>query len=268
MSKSDDALQTMRLLWRFHTGEKTTTPPGPKPRFDIDHVVTAAIAVADANPSDGVSMRAVAERLGVTAMALYGYVPGKETLVALAYDAIHAEMPDSKRAAEDWRRGVQTWAEDLLDVYAGHPWALRVSYARPVLGPNEQRVLESVISVLRATELDPRLLRRVVGMLFHAVRGTATTIAEAREAEETSELSESEWWRASSDALGAVVPDFADRYPNTMWLLAHPVDAAAPSRGYVEHHALANLRAGLDVLLDGLEVARTANGPGDVSGLR
>jgi len=268
MSKAEDHFRAMRLLWRLDTGEKATTPPGPKPRFDIDDVVTAAIAVADSNPSDGVSMRAVAERLGVTAMALYGYVPGKDTLVALAYDAIHAEMTDPNRDAEDWRGGVQTWAEDLLDVYARHPWSLRVSSARPVLGPNEQRVLESVISVLRATELDPGLLRRVVGMLFHAVRGTATTIAEARKAEETSEMSESEWWRSSSDALGMVVPDFADRYPNTMWLLSHPVDAAVSSQGYVEHHSEANLRVGLGVLLDGLEVARTANTPGDVNDRR
>ncbi len=97
-------------------------------------------------------MRAVADRLGVTAMALYGYVPDKGSLVALAYDAIHAEMSDHEHGDGDWRERTIAWAEDLVALFVRHAWALRVSYARPVLGPNEQRVLESLVGVLRTTE--------------------------------------------------------------------------------------------------------------------
>lgn len=217
----------------------------------------AAIAVADANLSAGVSMRAVAERLGVTAMTLYGYVPGKEALVAVMYDAIHAEMPDYSQQEGDWRARLIAWAEGLVELYVRHPWALGVSYARPVLGPHEQRVLESLVWVLRDTGLAPGLLRRVVGMLFHVVRGTALTIAEAREAAEMTGVTEHEWWKRSSAALSSVVPDFSDQFPNTMWLLAESTEASAGTDDgeYVDHHARANLRVGLDVLLDGLQVA-------------
>ena len=109
-------------------------------------------------------MRAVAEQLGVTAMALYGYVPDKGSLVALAYDAIHAEMSDHEHGDDDWRERTIAWAEDLVALFVRHAWALRVSYARPVLGPNEQSVLESLVGVLRTTDLDPDRMRRVVGL--------------------------------------------------------------------------------------------------------
>lgn len=259
MSQTDETtIRTMEQLWRSNIAEPSRSGPGPKPRFELDEIVDTAIAVADANPQDGVSMRAVAERLGVTAMALYGYVAGKDALVSLAYDGIHAEMPD--RVPGLWRDRVMVWAEDLVDLYVRHPWALRVSYARPVLGPSEQQVLESLVQMLRATNLDPERLRRVVGMLFHTVRGTARTIADARLFEETSGLSEGEWWRSSSAALSEVVPHLEDRFPNTIWLLSQsaqpPTTDSGP--GYVEWQATANLKGGLEMLLDGLEAAMTS----------
>ncbi|MET0696180.1 MAG: TetR/AcrR family transcriptional regulator C-terminal domain-containing protein, partial [Acidimicrobiia bacterium] len=172
MTKANRVARAMALLWRSEGVEPAASTRGPKPRLEIDEIVTAAIAVADANPSVGLSMRAVAEQLGVTAMALYGYVPDKGSLVALAYDAIHAEMADHEHDDGDWRERTIGWAEELVALFVRHAWALRVSYARPVLGPNEQRVLESLIGVLRTTEQEPDRMRRVVGLIFYSVRGT------------------------------------------------------------------------------------------------
>lgn len=250
----DQAIATMKLLWRSERDGPSSPSPGPKPRLTVDDVVEAAIVEADANRAGDVSMRAIAERLDVTAMTLYGYVPGKEALVALMYDSIHVELPDYDNPDDGWRRRVGAWAEDLVDLYLRHPWSLRVSYARPVLGPHEQRVLEMVAGHLRATNLPPDLLRRVIGMLFHVVRGTALTIAEARHLNEHSGIGEREWWHRSSNALGAVVPDFAERFPNTVWLLSDPADVTSDA-SFVDREAMANLRVGLDVLLDGVEMA-------------
>ena len=248
----------MELLWRSEVVEPAPSSPGPKPRLEIDDVVAAAIAVADANPSVGLSMRVVAEQLGVTAMALYGYVPNKGSLVALAYDAIHAEMSAHEPGDGDWREQAIAWAEDLVALFVRHAWALRVSYARPVLGPNEQRVLESLVGALRTTDQDPDRLRRVVGLLFYAVRGTALTIAEGREAEEASGVTEGDWWRTTSAALDENVPDFADRFPNTTWLFSQQPDLPASDAGYVEQQSMVNLRTGLGILLDGVEAAGSA----------
>jgi hypothetical protein len=164
-------------------------------------------------------------------------------------------MPDHEHSDGDWRERTIAWAEDLVSLYVRHAWALRVSYARPLLGPNEQRVLESLAGVLRTTEQDPDCMRRFVGLLFYAVRGTALTIAEAREAEERSGISEGEWWQATSATLLESVPDFVDRFPNTRWLLAQQSDLppSDDASSYVEQESMANLRIGLGMLLDGVE---------------
>jgi AcrR family transcriptional regulator len=100
--------------------------------------VAAAIAVADTDGLAGLSMRAVAERLGVTAMALYTYVPGKDELVDLMYDGAHAELPARYDLGQGWRAAVTSWATHLVGFYVRHPWTLQVSFARPVLGPTSR----------------------------------------------------------------------------------------------------------------------------------
>jgi hypothetical protein len=114
-------------------------------------------------------------------------------------------------------------------------WALRVSCARPVLGPNEQRVLESLVGVLRTTNQEP-----------------------ARETEVASGITEGDWWRTTSAALQESVPDFPDRFPNTTWLLSQQPDLLASDHGYVEQQSMVNLRMGLGILLDGVEAAESA----------
>jgi AcrR family transcriptional regulator len=242
----------MRLLWRTSDDESRPTS-GPKRRLTVDEVVDAAIAIADERGD--VSMRAVADRLGVTPMALYGYLPNKEMLLALMYDAIHADVLDPSRFDGHWRGAVIACAEELLDLYVAHPWSLQVSYARPVLGPNEQGMLERLVGLFRQTPIPPNLLRRALGMLLHAVRGTARTIAEAQEAARSTGRSEDEWWEEVSEAVSVVVPDFAERFPNTLWLFSAQDAGEEQPGSYVDRHSRENLRVGLELLLDGLEAA-------------
>ena len=68
---------------------------GPKRRTDLDSVVRAAIELADAEGLDAVSMRRVAERLGIGTMSLYTYVPGKGELLDLMLDTVYGQRsPD------------------------------------------------------------------------------------------------------------------------------------------------------------------------------
>src|SRR5690349_1369311 len=128
------------------------------------------------------SMRAVGERLGRTAMALYTYVPGKAELVDLMYDRALAELPAAYGVSAGWRAALLAWAEDGWAFYLRHPWMLQVSQARPVLGPNEYGVLEALLGVLAVTGLDARGVRRAVAALSSVVRGAAETVAESRQA--------------------------------------------------------------------------------------
>jgi AcrR family transcriptional regulator len=222
----------------------------------VDAIVAAAIAVADTDGLVGLSMRAVAERLGVTAMALYTYVPGKDELVDLMYDGVHAELPGGYDLGAGWRAAVTSWATDLLGCYLQHPWALQVSFVRPVLGPNEQSVLEALARILRQAGLPAAVARRVVSQLFYVVRGTAQTVAESRQAAAAGGASEQAWWSGRVAALRQVAPDFAQRFPDSAWLAGasatHGWDDSTP---YLEREAMAAFSTGLTVLLDGIQAA-------------
>ena len=248
-----DPARSMALLWRTPGAR---TGPGPKPGLSVDAIVTAAIAVADTDGLAGLSMRAVAERLGVTAMALYTYVPGKNELVDLMYDGAHAELPGRYDLGQGWREAVTSWASDLVRCYVRHPWALQVSFARPVLGPNEQAVVEALARVLRPTGLPVAVARRVVSLLFSVVRGTAQTVAESRLAAAAGGASEQAWWSGRVAALRQVAPDFAQRFPDSAWLAGA---SAAHRQGdpipYLEREAMEAFTVGLTVLLDGIQAA-------------
>uniref|UniRef100_UPI000363ECBE TetR/AcrR family transcriptional regulator n=1 Tax=Actinoalloteichus spitiensis TaxID=252394 RepID=UPI000363ECBE len=170
---------TMRLLWAEDGGGPARPAPGPRQSLTVAAILEAAIGLADEEGVSGLSMRAVGERLGRSAMALYTYVPGKAELLDLMYDQAHADFSRACEEAADWRSGVVAWAVELRDLYLRHPWVLQVSHARPVLGPHEQAVLEALAGLLLATGLPGRVLRGAVSALFHHVRGSARTAAEA-----------------------------------------------------------------------------------------
>ncbi|ASU83974.1 TetR family transcriptional regulator [Nocardiopsis gilva YIM 90087] len=256
-----DARRSMALLWRGAKSQEVRTSPGPKPGLSVDAIVDAAIAVADEEGMAALSMRAVGERLGRTAMALYTYVPGKSELVDLMYDRVLVELPTDYGDAADWREGVTAWAHDCWAFYLRHPWVLQVSQARPVLGPNEYVVLETVVRILNGTGLPAATLRRVVGTLFHFVRGIASTAAEARQAAAATGMSDDDRWFTRSPLLAEVAPDFADRFPMLTRMESEGAfrneDESVP---YLEQEAKETFTAGLGVILDGIEAARSRAG--------
>lgn len=253
-----DPARTMALLWRAHSAEAAAqqapgrrggrSAPGPKQGLTVDAIIEAAIGLADTDGMERLSMRAVGERLGTSAMALYTYVPSKRELVDLMYDHAHAGLPQSYRVDGGIRPAVLAWADDLWDRYLRHPWLLQVSYARPVLGPHEQAVLESLLAVLHAADLPPRKLRPTVSALFHLVRGAAQTAAESRAAAAATGTSDQQWWTERSALLARLAPDFAQRFPHSKALAG---TSATTHYDPVRQNKDA-LDASLHLLLDGL----------------
>ncbi|WP_372669514.1 TetR/AcrR family transcriptional regulator C-terminal domain-containing protein [Amycolatopsis kentuckyensis] len=255
-----DARRSMELLW----GPRVVAPrtgPGPKPGLSVEAIVAAAIDIADADGMAALSMRSVGERLGRTAMALYTYVPGKTELVDLMYDRTLGELPSSFPSSDGWRAAALALADALWDLHLRHPWLLQVSPARPVLGPGEFHVQETLLSVLAATGLPLARVRWVVSALFNVVRGSVQAAAESRQATRETGLSEEDWWGARSVLLGELVPDLAARFPTVAELGEE--GAYEPSdEPYLEREARLSFEAGAELLLDGVEAAIVkASGP-------
>ncbi|GAB3813224.1 TetR/AcrR family transcriptional regulator [Micromonospora zhanjiangensis] len=248
-----DPRRSMALLWR--TGKADDGPtPGPRPALSVDLIVEAALAVADVEGMAALSMRAVGDRLGRTAMALYTYVPGKAELIDLMYDRVLAELPTDYDLDAGWRAAVTAWAEDFWALCLRHPWLLQVSHARPVLGPNEYVMTETLVRIVHRTGLAGPLLWRVVGTLLNFVRGAAGTVAEARQARAVTGVSDDQWWQARSAMLDEMAPDFADRFPMLTRLAGERAfEMADPDTPYLEQEARETFEVGLALLLDGIE---------------
>lgn len=248
-----DPRRSMALLWR---AEPAAGPrPGPKPGLSVGEIVDAAIAIADAEGMAAVSMRRVGERLGRSGMALYTYVPGKDELVDLMYDRALAALPASYDLSGGWRAAVSSWAREVRAFYLRHPWALRLSQARPVLGPNEFALLESLAAILHETGLPPETLRGAVALLTDFVRGSAATVAETRQARAETGVPDEEWWRARSAILAEVAPGFTGRYPALSRIEAEPPQPGEEPVRYLERKSSQAFETGLALILDGLETA-------------
>ncbi|GAA3988514.1 TetR/AcrR family transcriptional regulator C-terminal domain-containing protein [Allokutzneria multivorans] len=249
-----DARRSMGLLWR--EGSADSARPGPRPALSVEMIIEAAIGIADADGMSGLSMRAVGERLGRTAMALYTYVANKNELLDLMYDHALAELPADYSGHAEWRDALTAWARDNWDFFLRHPWLLQVSDARSVLGPNEFQTVETLVVILDRLELPAKDVRRLVGTLTTYVRGAARRAVEARAAQAETGMSDDEWWLTRSSLLAEVAPDFSQRYPALTRLESGRAfqmeDESVP---YLEQEARETFRAGLATVLDGIEVA-------------
>jgi AcrR family transcriptional regulator len=117
-------------------------------------VVEAAIALADEDGLEAVSMARVAERLGFTTMSLYRHVESKDELLRAMLDAALGPPPgELDEPGEDWRAGLELWTRSVLAALLRHPWALRVAIVGPPMSPVQLAWLDRGLRVLEHTGL-------------------------------------------------------------------------------------------------------------------
>ena len=144
----------------------------------VDAVVDAAIELADEEGMEALSMRRIAERLGLKPMSVYTYVPGKAELIDLMVDQVAGEEPlpeldGSLRERLAGRSRGSQWNE-----YLRHPWLLSIDTSRPPLGPNVSDHWEwclRAIEGLGLTDLDmDRVITLVTGYVSARRARTST----------------------------------------------------------------------------------------------
>ncbi|WP_307831425.1 TetR/AcrR family transcriptional regulator C-terminal domain-containing protein [Nucisporomicrobium flavum] len=115
-------------------------------RLNRARVLAAAVEVADAGGFDGLTMRRLADRLGVVPMALYKHVTDKHDLLDGMIDLVFAEV--AIPAGEGWRAALHTRASSMRDALLRHPWAVgRMETGTP--GPANLRHHNAVLACLR-----------------------------------------------------------------------------------------------------------------------
>jgi AcrR family transcriptional regulator len=203
-----------------------TVVAGPVPRRDHEltreRIVAAAIAIADAEGMAELTMRRIASRLGVSTMALYRHVPGKEELTLAMIDAAIGEF-ELPAHPPHWRASLEICARLEWAGFKRHPWlAASMSLTRPQMAPNAMRLSEWVMAAFEGTELDPPDRMYIQVLLFSFVRGVASALEPEAEAVRDSGLTNDQWMESQTAAIIAVLE--AERMPQFQRLLTTPFD--------------------------------------------
>jgi AcrR family transcriptional regulator len=115
-------------------------------RLNRARVLHAAIALADVGGFDGLSMRRLAEQLGVVPMALYKHVADKNELLDGMVDLVFAEVEVPSDG--NWKTAMRVRAMSMRDALRRHPWAIgRMETGTP--GPANLRHHNAVLARLR-----------------------------------------------------------------------------------------------------------------------
>jgi len=148
-----------------------------KVQLSREVIGAAALAIADAEGFQAVSMRRVAQELNAGTMSLYYYVRTKDDLVAVMDDALMKEalLPAVPR---NWKRAITEIAMRTHAIFRRHPWALISMQSAPP-GLNAMRHMEQCLEALAETSMTTKqkltLLAIVDDFVFgHALREAAS----------------------------------------------------------------------------------------------
>lgn len=168
--KDDGVSRLVALAW----GVAAAPQRGPKRELSHERIVEAAVALADAEGLQAVTMQRLAQGFGFTTMAMYRYVASKDDLHQLMLDA---SIPADAWAIdhEDWRAGLEQWARTIGDAYATHPWALDIRLTmEALLMPGQMRAVDAGLRAMRSLPGPPEAKLAVLMMLSVQVRGFAS----------------------------------------------------------------------------------------------
>jgi TetR/AcrR family transcriptional regulator, tetracycline repressor protein len=120
----------------------------PRPALNREVVVAAALKVLEAGGGEALTMRRVADQIGVSASSLYGYVANKEELVQLVLDRIFedVEIPSASRG---WQEMIKDFSREMLAVYRRHPGVAALTLGRVAVTPSMLASGERILSELR-----------------------------------------------------------------------------------------------------------------------
>jgi AcrR family transcriptional regulator len=211
-----------------------------RPRLSRERVLEGAVAVADAGGIATLTIRSLAEELGVKPMSVYHYVANKDEIldgiVDLVFSEIELPSPDG-----NWRSEMRRRALSARRVLSLHPWAIPLLQSRTSPGPATLRHHNAVIGALRAAGFSLPMVAHAYALMDSYVFGFA--------------LSEA--------ALPINGPETVTEVADQMMHLFDPAEyphLVEFSVGHVLKPGYdfgAEFEFGLDLVLDGLETART-----------
>jgi AcrR family transcriptional regulator len=219
----------------------TQTDPNPAPRIPLtkQRVLGAAVVLADRDGVRSLSMRKLAQELGVEAMSLYHHVANKDAILDGIVDVVFSEI-DLPSGEADWKVAMRHRAISAREALCRHPWATGLMESRSTPGPATLRHHDAVLGILRTAGFSVELAAHANSLLDSYIYGFALQEANLPfdTPQETAELAQT------------IMAEFpADAYPHLTEMAVQHVLRLGYDYGN-------EYQFGLDLILDGLDRAR------------
>ena len=213
-------------------GEAVARRSGPSesgPHREL--LVRSAVAIADTEGLEAVSMRRLAADLGTGPMSLYRHVANKEELLALMADAIFRNLDLPEPGTRGWRADLELIARAQWQLCHRHLWLPRVvSFTRPMLTPKMLAQTEWTLVALDGFGLSPETRMREALALHSLVMAAALTMAYEKEAEQNTGLTHDGWRAEQRDRAERLLG--SGEFPH---LAAVPLDTATDLEAMFEY---------------------------------
>ncbi|HWE54680.1 MAG TPA: TetR/AcrR family transcriptional regulator [Acidimicrobiales bacterium] len=221
------------ILW----GRRPAGRRGPRPGLSVESIVSAAVAVADRDGLESLSMARVAAEVGFTTMSLYRYVANKDELLQLMWDASAEGAEELVIEGDTWRDRLRTWSGIQRDVLAQHPWLTQMPMAAPPMAPNSLTFVERGLETMDGTGLADVDKLRIIGLI------SSYTLSEARMANDAARARPEGVESPSFESFLRLLLD-EERFPRL-----YGIAWSEPSSPRSDHE---DFLFGLDRILDGV----------------
>jgi len=192
----------------------TTTRTRPRGSLTRDEIINEALALLEEHGPGALSMRRLADRLGVAPNALYTHVRGKADLIDGLIDQVYAGLTIEPDPSGDWTLQLATLSQEIRAYLLAHPAVVPYALQQPGLGPHSLRLGEAIYNVLRPAGFsDQAVVGTVYALLTYILGFVALEIPRAGTDPQTSDEFVRRMW-----AFFAALPP--GEFPHTVELAA------------------------------------------------
>jgi AcrR family transcriptional regulator len=144
-----------------------------KPMLSRAIIARAALETVDEHGADGLTMRALAERLGVKAASLYNHLAGKDDLLDALSELVNQEIDLTPLGGDDWHAGIDAYARGYRAVFLRHPNTIALLARRRVEADLQLRGYDALLGTLIRAGLTPADAAEAAAALDYLVLGSA-----------------------------------------------------------------------------------------------
>lgn len=203
-----------------------------------DAILQQALLLADMGGIEALSMRKLADALGVKAMSLYNHFANKDAILDGLVEAVIDEIEVPDLDASEWRSAMLVRANSAHSALLAHPWATQAIVSRINIGPNILTYIDATLGCLRGAGFSIQMADHIWNAMDNHIYGF--TLQELN-----FPLQEEEYADVAAEYID-IIP--VEKYPHMNALSNHVMQG--------KYDGIHDFEFGLILLLDGLEVRK------------